>query len=136
MAPGGFCEKSDSVTHFYRHPGRRLRHDLLGQRVRSNHPGHRAGATDAANSADADTGYATHTADTADSASTHAGGSAGHTAAAFFFDPDSFDPDSVDAGAFGSDSGPGNAAAELEGQQCPGEQHAVRYGTERRGLGQ
>jgi hypothetical protein len=37
MAPGGFSENQDSISLIYRHPSSRLRHDLLGQRVRSKH---------------------------------------------------------------------------------------------------
>ena len=106
MAPGGFCEKSYSVSRFCRHPGHRLRFDLLGQRVRSNHTVHTGGPNDAADSARAD-----------------AGSSACFAAAAFFFNSDA--RDSVDSNSGDADSGP-VSDAQLEGQQRPGQQHAVR----------
>ena len=124
MAPGGFCEKSYSVFRFYRHPGRRLRHDLLGQRVRSNHTVHTGGSSYAADSADPDTRHTADAANTADSADADTRSSACFAAAAVFFDPDAADADAVYAGTFYTDSGPGTDA-ELEGQRS-GEQHAIR----------
>ena len=95
-----FREKSYFVSRFCRHPGRCLRHDLLGQRVRSNHTVHTGGSSDAADSADA--GHTAYATDAADSACADAGSSACFAAAAFFGDANALDP-----GSFFADSGRG-----------------------------
>ncbi len=57
---------------FCRHPGRCIRNDLLGQRVRSNHF-HTVGSIDAADAIDAYAGHSPVAADAANPADSDAG---------------------------------------------------------------
>src|SRR5579863_1741192 len=108
LAPGGFCENTDSVSLLCRHPGGRPRLDLLGQRAPC------ADHIDTDGPADpADAGYATRAADAADFTGAFSGCSAGRATDANITDT-------------GSDSGRG-AAVRSQGQ------HADRGGTWRLG---